>query len=146
MGVQLSGILLAGIGIVFLGRLVLDAALRLFPEERRGWVSEPAGRGLVAGLCVVALVVVLAPAWSALDTYDGHNATNIGLQAEADTQQDPQIDQLLAYVRAHPQGRVYAGPADQLGPRTSSSGRSRCSSTSRARTSTRWATRCARPR
>jgi len=109
MGVQLSGILLAGIGIVFLGRLVLDAALRLFPEERRGRVSEPTGRGLVAGLSVVALVIVLAPAWSALDSYDGHNSTNIGLQAEADTQQEPQIDQLLAYVRAHPQGRVYAG-------------------------------------
>ena len=109
MGVQLSGILLAGIGIVFLGRLVLDAALRLFPEDRRGWVSEPAGRGIVAALCIVALVVVLAPAWSSLDTYDAHNATNIGLQAQADAQQDPHIDELLAYVREHPGGRVYAG-------------------------------------
>ena len=36
MGVQLSGILLAGIGIVAVGRLVLDAALHLLPEERRG--------------------------------------------------------------------------------------------------------------
>ena len=109
MGLQLSGILLAGIGVVFLGRLVLDAALRLFPEERRTWAAEPAGRGLVAAACIVALVIVLAPAWSALDSYDGHNATNIGLQAGADAQQDPQIDRLLAYVRAHPQGRVYAG-------------------------------------
>jgi len=109
MGLQLSGILLAGIGVVFLGRLVLDAALRLFPEERRTWVSEPAGRGLVAAAGIVALVIVLAPAWSALDSYDGHNATNVGLQAEADGQHDPQIDRLLAYVRAHPHGRVYAG-------------------------------------
>jgi len=109
MGVQLSGILLAGIGIVFLGRLVLDAALRLFPQDRRGWVSEPAGRGIVAALCIVALVVVLTPAWSSLDTYDAHNATNIGLQAQADAQQDRHIDELLAYVRDHPRGRVYAG-------------------------------------
>ncbi len=109
MGVQLSGILLAGIGIVFLGQVALDAVVRLFPEDRRDWPSEPAGRGLVAGLCVVALVVVLAPAWSALDSYDGHNATNVGLQADADAQQGPHIDRLLAYVRAHPQGRVYAG-------------------------------------
>jgi len=109
MGLQLSGILLAGIGLVFLGRLVLDAAVRLLPEGRRTWVSEPAGRGLVVAACIVALVIVLAPAWSALDSYDGHNATNIGLQADADAQQDPQIDRLLAYVRAHPQGRVYAG-------------------------------------
>ena len=109
MGVQLSGILLAGIGIVFLGRFVLDAAVLLFPEDRRGWISQPAGRGMVAALCIVALVVVLAPAWSSLDSYDAHNATNIGLQAEADTQQDPHIDDLLAYVREHPRGRVYAG-------------------------------------
>jgi len=109
MGVQLSGILLAGIGIVFLGRLVLDAAVQLLPEDRRGWISEPAGRGTVAALCIVALVVVLAPAWSSLDTYDAHNAHNIGLQAEADTQQGPHIDELLAYVHEHPRGRVYAG-------------------------------------
>ena len=109
MGLQLSGILLAGIGVVFVGRLVLDAALRLFPEGRRARATEPAGRGLVAAACIVALVIGLAPAWSALDSYDGHNATNIGLQADADAQQDPQVDRLLAYVRAHPQGRVYAG-------------------------------------
>jgi len=115
MGVQLSGILLAGIGIVFLGRLVLHATVRLFPEEQRGWVSEPAGRGLVAGICIVALVVVLAPAWSALDTYDGHNAANIGVQAAGDAAQEPQIDQLLAYVQDHPKGRVYAGTPTNWG-------------------------------
>ena len=109
MGLQLSGILLAGIGAVFVGRLVLDAALRLSPEGRRARTADPAVRGLVAAACIVALVIVLAPAWSALGSYDGHNATNIGVQADADAQQEPQIDRLLAYVRAHPQGRVYAG-------------------------------------
>ena len=115
MGVQLSGILLAGIGLVFLGRLVLQGALRLVPAERAGWVSRPAGRGVITGLCIVALIVVLAPAWSDMDTYDAHNATNIGLQAQADAQQEPQIDQLLAYVRAHPKGRVYAGAPTNWG-------------------------------
>ncbi len=115
MGVHLSGILLAGIGLVFLGRLVLRGALALFPEDRRGWVSQPAGRGIVAGLCIVALIVVLAPAWSDMDTYDAHNGTNIGLQAAADTEQGPQIDRLLAYVRAHPKGRVYAGAPTNWG-------------------------------
>ena len=115
MGVQLSGIMLAGIGLVFLGRLVLHAALRLLPDDRRAWASGPAGRGVVAGLCVVALVVVLAPAWSSLDTYDARNATNIGLQADADAQQGPQLDSLLAYVRAHPRGRVYAGQPTNWG-------------------------------
>ena len=115
MGVHLSGILLAGIGIVAVGRLVLGAALGLFPEERRGWASEPAGRGIVAGMCLVALIVVLAPAWTAMDTYDAHNAANIGLQAGADAHQDPQIDELLASVRANPRGRVYAGQPTNWG-------------------------------
>jgi len=115
MGVQLSGILLAGIGLVFLGSLVVRGALALFPEDRRGWAAQPAGRGIVAGLCIVALILVLFPAWSDMDTYDSHNATNIGLQAEADTQQDPHIDTLLAYVRAHPNGRVYAGSPTNWG-------------------------------
>ncbi len=115
MGVQLSGILLAGVALVFLGRLLLSAGLALFGEERRGWATRPTGRGIVAGLCIVAIVIVLLPAWGSMDTYDAHNATNIGLQAEADAQQDPQIDQLLAYVRAHPRGRVYAGAPTNWG-------------------------------
>ncbi len=115
MGVQLSGVLLAGIGVVFLGRVVLRAALRLLPENRRAGVGGPAGRGVVAGLCIIALVIVLAPAWSDLDSYDAHNATNIALQAEADAQQGPQIDRLLAYVRDHPRGRVYAGAPTNWG-------------------------------
>jgi hypothetical protein len=115
MGVQLSGILLAGVALVFLGQIVLRGVLELFPEDRRGWATRPGGRGLVAGLCIVALLLVLFPAWSALDTYDGHNATNIGLQAASDTQQGPQVDRLLDYVRAHPNGRVYAGAPTNWG-------------------------------
>jgi hypothetical protein len=115
MGVQLSGILLGGIGLVFLGRLLRDGALRLLPETRRGWAARPAGRGIIAGLCVVALVLVLAPAWTSMDTYDAHNATNIGLQAAFDQQQEPSIDRLLDYVRAHPRGRVYAGQPTNWG-------------------------------
>jgi Bacterial membrane protein YfhO len=115
MAPQLSGILLAGVGLVFLGQLLLESVLGLFPEDRRGWVTQPAGRGIVAGLCIGALVLVLAPAWSSMDTYDAHNATNIGFQAEDDALQGPQIDQLLAYVRAHPKGRVYAGAPTNWG-------------------------------
>ncbi len=115
MGVQLSGILLAAVGIVFLGHLVLRAVPLLFPPEHRGWTAQPVGRGIVAGLCIVGLVVVLAPAWSGMDTYDGHNATNIDYQSQADAAQAPQIDKLLDYVRAHPRGRVYAGAPTNWG-------------------------------
>ena len=115
MAPQLSGILLAGVGLVFLGRLVLGVVLGLFPPDRRGWVTQSGGRGLVAGLCIVALVLVLAPAWSSMDTYDAHNATNISFQAEDDALQGPQIDRLLTYVQAHPKGRVYAGAPTNWG-------------------------------
>ena len=115
MGPQLAGILLAGVGLVFLGQLLLRGVLAAFPEDGRGWAAEPAGQGIVAGLCIVALILVLAPAWSSMDTYDAHNATNIGLQAEGDAAQGPQIDRLLAYVRAHPKGRVYAGAPTNWG-------------------------------
>jgi hypothetical protein len=115
MGVQLSGILLAGVALVFLGHLVLRGVLDLFSEVRHSRATEPAARGIVAGLCILALVLVLFPAWSDLDTYDSHNATNIGLQAETGAQEGPQIDALLAYVRAHPKGRVYAGSPTNWG-------------------------------
>ncbi len=115
MGVQLSGILLAGIGLVFLGRMALAVALRLFSTDKPGWIARPGSAGIVAGLCLAAVVVVLAPAWSALATYDSHNGGNIGLQASADTEEGPHIDQLLAYVKAHPRGRVYAGQPTNWG-------------------------------
>ena len=60
-------------------------------------------------------MIVLAPAWTSLDTYDAHNSTNIGLQADADVLQEPQINALLAYVKAHPRGRVYAGAPTNWG-------------------------------
>jgi hypothetical protein len=115
MGVQLSGILLAGVGAAFLGRWLLDTIVRRLAEDRRARLSEPAGRALMSGLCVAALVIVLAPAWNALDSYDAHNAINVGLQAEADAQQGPQINRVIEYVRAHPRGRVYAGMPDNWG-------------------------------
>ena len=115
MAVQLSGILLAAVGTVFLGQLVLRAVTSLFPPDRRDWATQPGGRGIVAGLSIVGLFVVLAPVWSTMDTYDGHNATNIAFQADADATQAPQLDRLLDYVQAHPRGRVYAGSPTNWG-------------------------------
>ena len=92
------------------------ACCACFPEERRGWATQPAGRGIVAGLCIVGAGRWCSPRPGATWTpTTAHNATNIGLQAEADTQQGPQIDRLLAYVRAHPRGRVYAGSPTNWG-------------------------------
>ncbi len=115
MGVQLSGILLAGVAVVTIGRFVVNEVARLFPEDRRGWTRNPTSHGLVAGLCIAALVLGLSPAWWNMHTYAAHNGTNISLQAQADAQEAPQIDRLLDYVRAHPRGRVYAGSPTNWG-------------------------------
>ena len=88
----------------------------LFPPERRGWAAQPVGRGIVAGLCIVGLVVVLG---AGLERHghlrrpqrDQHRTT----KSQADAAQAPQIDQLLDYVRAHPRGRVYAGAPTNWG-------------------------------
>ena len=115
MGVQLSGLLLAGIGIVGLGRLALGALRSTLSEPQRRSLDRPAGRVVVAVLCVVALVAVLAPAWIFLRAYDSQNGTNVLLQAQADSQESPQLDRLLDYVKAHPKGRVYAGSPTNWG-------------------------------
>ncbi len=115
MGVQLSGILIAGVGFVFVGRFLVDAAVKLLPADRRPRLGRPAGRALVAGICTVGLLFVLTPAWTSMDTYNSGNSTNVNLQADADALQAPQIDSLLAYVQAHPHGRVYAGQPTNWG-------------------------------
>ncbi len=115
MGVQLSGLLLAGIGMVALGRLLLSAVRWALPERDRHVLAEPAGRGLVAGVSIVVLIGVLAPAWIFFDAYDSQNGTNVSLQAQSDSQQGPQLDTLLQYARDHPRGRVYAGAPTNWG-------------------------------
>jgi hypothetical protein len=115
MGVQFSGILIAGVGFVFVGRFLLDAVTKLLPEDRRHRLEQPYGQALVAGVCIVGLLFVLAPAWTSMDTFNSGNANNVSMQAAADSDQGPHIDQLLAYVRAHPRGRVYAGQPSNWG-------------------------------
>ena len=115
MGVQLSGLLLAGVGIVAIGRFVVSEVARLLPADQRGWTKNPTSHGLVAGLCIAALLIGLAPAWWNISKYDLHNRTNVSLQAQSDTHEVPQIDQLIDYVRAHPRGRVYAGSPTNWG-------------------------------
>jgi hypothetical protein len=115
MGMHLSGILLAGIGLVFVGRRLVESVTKLLPDEPRQRLRRPAGRALVAGLCIVGAVVVLIPAWTSMDTYNNINAQNVSDQARADSSQAPALDSLLGYVKAHPRGRVYAGQPTNWG-------------------------------
>jgi hypothetical protein len=115
MGMQLSGILLAGIGLVFIGRMLVESATKLLPDERRQRLGRPMGRVLVAALCVAGAIVVLIPAWTSMDTYNSGNASNVSYQENADASQRTALDSLLAYVKAHPRGRIYAGQPTNWG-------------------------------
>jgi Bacterial membrane protein YfhO len=115
MGVQLSGILLAGVGLVGLGQLAYALMGRHVPGARQWLSREHAGRLVVALSCVAVVVLVLIPALVQLGRYDHQNAGAIADQAAADVRQAPQIDPLLAYVRAHGGGRVYAGSPTNWG-------------------------------
>ena len=117
MGVQLSGILLAGIALVFLGQLVLRGVLDLFPEDRRGWARQPAGRGIVAGLCIVALVAGALPGLERprhlrRPQRDQHRPAGRGRRGTGAAGRPP------AGLRARPpQGPRLRRRADQLGQR-----------------------------
>lgn len=115
MGMHLSGILLAGIGLVFVGRLIVESATMLVPEQRRQSLQQPVPRVLVAALCVTGAIVVLIPAWTSMDTYNSGNRFNVSYQANAGALQGPALDSLLAYVKANPRGRVYAGQPTNWG-------------------------------
>ena len=115
MGVQLSGILLAGVASSSSGVRGRPVA-RLFPEDQRGWAAEPGGRGLVAGLCIVG-------AGRRCSCRPGEHRhlrrpqrdQHRRCRPRPTRQEGPQIDQLIAYVRAHPRGRVYAGSPTNWG-------------------------------
>jgi hypothetical protein len=115
MGVQLSGILIAGVGFVFVGRFMVESVAKLLPDRPRHRLEQPVGRALLGGICIVGLLFVLTPAWTSMDTYNNGNAVNVSIQAGDDALLGPQIDSLLAYVQAHPRGRVYAGQPTNWG-------------------------------
>jgi hypothetical protein len=100
---------------VFVGRLLVESATKHLPEARRRRLQRPVGRLLVAAFCVAGAIVVLIPAWTSMDTYNTGNAINVAYQANADASQGPSLDSLLAYVKAHPRGRVYAGQPTNWG-------------------------------
>jgi Gpi18-like mannosyltransferase len=96
MGVDMAGILLAGVG--------LAVGLRWARRTLRG--LSPSG----AAACAVGLgVLVLAPAWVERLHYDNRGAAEIRAQRSYDASAGPAIDRLLAIVEKQGGGRVYAG-------------------------------------
>jgi hypothetical protein len=100
MGVQLAGILLAGVGLGWLLRLAYTLASRFTPVHR----------ALAAGAAAVAVAVgVLAPGWTERADYDLRGATLIRQQQAADATDGRDVDRLVEIVKTRGDGRVYSG-------------------------------------
>ncbi|HXQ90473.1 MAG TPA: hypothetical protein VN768_02875 [Acidimicrobiales bacterium] len=111
MGAQLSGLLLSGIGAMAVVRIVGGAVVRWHPT----WAQQPRARLAVVVLGGLAVVAVLSPAWSQIDTFAAINTHWIAAQHAADDTQGAEVDRLIGYVRAHGDGRVYAGMPSNWG-------------------------------
>jgi len=108
-GVQLAGILLAGVGAVWTARLLARGAREMWPAVARRLAVHPR-RVALGGIAAIALLVgVLAPAWSQLNAYGELNAQWIGAQRSVDATQGQQLNGLLRLVEQRGGGRVYAG-------------------------------------
>ena len=107
MGAQLGGIYMAGAGAAW----ALDTAYRLvrtFTESRR-WQRALMG-------CVAAGAGGwLWPAYSQIANYDHNDAKVSAVQRQADATQGRMLAPLVAYIKAHGQGRVYAGLSSNWG-------------------------------
>ena len=100
IGVQLAGLVLAGIGAMWLARLLLAGFTRLAPRVRTA---------AAAAVIAVAGVALLFPAWSQVAAYNANGAQLMSLQRQADRTDGADLDVLIDMVRAAGDGRAYAG-------------------------------------
>ncbi len=110
MGVHLSGIYLAGIGLYLVATAAGTLMVRLRHSAFRApdvAIVRPAIRRSVAA-CVL-VVVVLIPALVAFDEYDRHNSFLIDQQAAVEARYDPDLLPIVQYVDRRHDGRVFAG-------------------------------------
>ena len=114
-GVHLAALLLAGVGAAWVGAQawngVRGSARRLSGRPP----GAPASAWALTALACVAIVAVLAPAWSQLHTLDVHNAQSISDQRRADATQGADVNRLAAIARRRGDGRVYAGSPSNWG-------------------------------
>jgi len=107
MSVSLSGILLSGYGVAWLGALVRQV-LQRDPVE-----SEQRSRGVVRVLlsqsALALSILAVALVIPSLHTIDAFNSSDIGTQRHYQAVLDPAIQPLIKYVKEANNGRVYAG-------------------------------------
>lgn len=114
-GLDLSGLFLAAVGAVWCVRLAHAGAKQLAPRVvGAAWNL----RGARIGAPVLALavtVLVLAPAWNQVRTYDGYDAAWISYQRGVDATNGREIQALLDLAAQRGGGRVYSGMPSNWG-------------------------------
>jgi hypothetical protein len=107
MGAQLAGIYMAGAGAAWAG----DTAYRLV----RTFTDSPRWQRALLGGAVACAGGWLWPAFSEISHYDHSDASVSAVQRRADASQGRMLAPLVGYIRAHGQGRVYAGLSGNWG-------------------------------
>jgi hypothetical protein len=114
MGIQLAGLYFVGRGAAAVGRAVLGV-VKLWGPGVGGWPASPRMRlGLAVTTAGIA-IAALAPAWTQIGGYAGRNAQAVAIQRSADRTLGSDVDRLIAFVRRHGGGRVYAGMPSNWG-------------------------------
>ena len=100
MGVQLAGLMLAGVGLAWAGETALT-----FVKARRPRIRLVP---TVAGLMAAAVLLTL-PAWLDRVAYAASDSGSIAVQVESDQTDGAALDVLLNIIKTQGGGRTYAG-------------------------------------
>jgi hypothetical protein len=100
MGVHLLGLILAGIGAIWLGQHLVALSRRVIPAIRPT---------LAAAAAIVLLLLALYPGWSEIATGDNAAMTTRAAQQMVDATDGADLQVLIDYIKALSPGRVYAG-------------------------------------
>jgi hypothetical protein len=100
MGVQLAGLMLAGVGLAWTGETVLRVA--------RSWRPRIRVIPIAAGMMGAAVLLTL-PAWFDRAAYAASDSASIATQVTSDHTDGAAIDVLINEINARGGGRTYAG-------------------------------------
>jgi membrane protein YfhO len=96
-GVQLAGIILAGVGIAWLARSLV------------GVVRRVARQTLPASVAALLSVAILIPGWTHIASYQAEGSRWISTQRLVDTSDGADVGALIEEAKSAGDGRIYAG-------------------------------------
>jgi hypothetical protein len=106
IGVQLAGLMLAGVGLAWMG----ESVIKLVRSRRPSVRLVPVAAGLMG-----AAVLLTLPAWLNRAAYASSNSSSIAVQVQNDQTDGAALDVLLNVIKTNGGGRTYAGLADNWG-------------------------------